>query len=87
MRQKDAQIGKIMSTELKSQQYKQQMTFSDSEINSNAASLFSNVFFTEFFSFIQQQLLYCSFLTFWSRVGLRGFRFLSPKLPLLEQRR
>ena len=45
MRQKDAQIGKIMSTELKSQQYKQQMTFSDSEINSNAASLFSNVFY------------------------------------------
>ena len=33
-----------MSTELKSHQYKQQMTFSDSEINSNAASLFSNVF-------------------------------------------
>ena len=28
------------------------MTFSDSEINWNAASLFSNVFFTEFFSFI-----------------------------------
>ena len=55
MRQKDAQIGKIMSTELKSQQYKQQMTFSDSEINSNAASLFLNAFFTEFFSFIQQQ--------------------------------
>ena len=45
MRQNDAQIGKIMSTELKSHQYKQQMTFSDSEINSNAASLFSNVFY------------------------------------------
>ena len=44
-----------MSTELKSHQYKQQMRFSDSEINSNAASLFLNVFFTEFFSFIQQQ--------------------------------
>ena len=34
-----------MSTELKSHQYKQQMTFSDGEINLNAASLFSNVFF------------------------------------------
>ena len=56
MRQNDAQIGKIMSTELKSLQYKQQMTFSDTEINSNAASLFLHVFFfTEFFSFIQQQ--------------------------------
>ena len=55
MRQNYAQIGKIMSTELKSHQYKQQMTFSDSEINSNAASLFLNAFFTEFFSFIQQQ--------------------------------
>ena len=55
MRQNDAQIGKFMSTELKSHQYKQQMTFSDSEINSNTASLFSNVFFTEFLSFIQQQ--------------------------------
>ena len=55
MGQNDAQIGKFMSTELKSHQYKQQMTFSDSEINSNAASLFSNVFFTEFLSFIQQQ--------------------------------
>ena len=33
-----------LSTEFKSHQYKQQMTFSDSEINSNAASLFSNVF-------------------------------------------
>ena len=54
MRQNDAQIGKILSTELKSHQYKQQMTFSDSEINLNAASLFSNVFFTEFFSFIKQ---------------------------------
>ena len=52
MRQNNAQIGKIISTELKSHQYKQQMTFSDSEINLNAASLFSNVFFTEFFSFI-----------------------------------
>ena len=28
------------------------MTFLDSEINLNAASLFSNVFFTEFLSFI-----------------------------------
>ena len=37
MRQNDAQIGKILSTELKSHQYKQQMTFSDSEINLNAA--------------------------------------------------
>ena len=55
MRQSDAQIGKIMSTELKSYLLKQQMTFSDSEINSNAASLFLNVFFTEFFSFTQQQ--------------------------------
>ena len=55
MRENDAQIGKIMSTELKSHHSKQQMTFSDSEINSNAASLFSNVFFTEFSSFIQQQ--------------------------------
>ena len=45
MRQNNAQIGKIMSTELKSHQYKQQMTFSDSEINLNPASLFSNVFF------------------------------------------
>ena len=54
MQQNDAQIRKIMSTELKSHQYKQ-MTFSDSEINSNAASLFLNVFFTEFFSLIQQQ--------------------------------
>ena len=44
MQQNDAQIGKTMSTEFKSHQYKQQMTFSDSEINSNAASLFSNVF-------------------------------------------
>ena len=43
MQQNDAQIGKIMST-LKSHQYKQQMTFSESEINSNVASLFSNVF-------------------------------------------
>ena len=33
MQQNDAQIGKIMSTELKSHHYKQQMTFSDSEIN------------------------------------------------------
>ena len=55
MQQNDAQIGKIMLTELKSHQYKQQMTFLDSEINLNAASLFSNVFFTEFFSFIQEQ--------------------------------
>ena len=55
MRQNNAQIGKVMSTELKSHQYKQQMTFLHSEINSNAASLFSNVFFTEFFSFIQEQ--------------------------------
>ena len=44
MQQNDAQIRKTMSTEFKSHQYKQQMTFSDSEINSNAASLFSNVF-------------------------------------------
>ena len=44
-----------MSTELKSHRYKQQMTFLDSEINSNAASLSSNDFFTEFFSLIQQQ--------------------------------
>ena len=58
MQQNDAQIGKIMLPELKSCQYKQQMTFSDSEINSNAASLFSNVFFIEFFSFIQQQTTY-----------------------------
>ena len=55
MRQNNAQIGKIMSTELKFHHYKQQMTFSDSEINSNAASLFPNIFFTEFFSLIQQQ--------------------------------
>ena len=55
MRQNDVQIGKIMLRELKSHQYKQQMTFSDGEINSNAASLFLNVFFTEFSSFIQQQ--------------------------------
>ena len=35
------------------------MTFSDGEINLNAASLFSNVFFfTEFFLFIQQQTTY-----------------------------
>ena len=55
MQQSDAQIGKIMPTEIKSHQYKEQMTFSDSEINSNVASLFSNIFFTEFFSFIQQK--------------------------------
>ena len=55
MRQNDAQIGKIMSTGLKFHQYKQQTTLSNSEINSNAASLFSNAFFTEFFSFIQEQ--------------------------------
>ena len=55
MQQSDAQIGKIMSTEIKFHQYKEQMTFSDSEINSNVASLFSNIFFTEFFSFIQQK--------------------------------
>ena len=53
MRQNNAQIGKIMSTELKSHQYIQQMKLSDSEINLNAASLFLNVFF--FFSFTQQQ--------------------------------
>ena len=47
-----------MSTELKSHQYKQQMTFSDSEINLNVASLFLNAFFTEFFSFIQPQTTY-----------------------------
>ena len=51
MRQNNPQIGKIMLTELKSHQYKQQMTFSDSEISLNAA-LFSNVFFIELFSFI-----------------------------------
>ena len=45
-----------MSTELKSHQYKRQMTLSDSEINSNATSIFSNVFLTDFFSFIQQQI-------------------------------
>ena len=45
-----------MSTELKSHQYKQQMTFSDSEINSNAASLFSNVFLlSSFHSFNNKQ--------------------------------
>ena len=44
MQQSDAQIGKIMSTEIKSHQYKEQMTFSDSEINSNVAPLFSNAF-------------------------------------------
>ena len=43
-----------MSTGLKSHQYKQQMTFSDGEINLNAASLLSSFFFTEFFSFIQE---------------------------------
>ena len=53
MQQNNAQIGKIMSTELKSHQYIQQMKLSDSEINLNAASLFLNVFF--FFSFTQQQ--------------------------------
>ena len=57
MRQNYAQIGKIMSTELKSHQYKQQMTFSDSEINLNAASLFSDVFFllSSFHSFNNKQ--------------------------------
>ena len=35
MQQNGAQIGKIMSSELKSHQYKQQITFSGSEINSN----------------------------------------------------
>ena len=56
MRQSDAQIGKIMSPELKSHQYKQQMTFSDSEINSNAAPLFSNVFLlSSFHSFNNKQ--------------------------------
>ena len=45
-----------MSTELKSHQYKQQMTFSDSEINSNAVSLFSNVFLlSSFHSFNNKQ--------------------------------
>ena len=44
MRQNDAQIRKVMLAELKSNQYKQQVTFSYSEINSIAASLFSNVF-------------------------------------------
>ena len=38
-----------MSTELKSHQYKQQMTFSDSEINSNVVSLLSNDFLLSFF--------------------------------------
>ena len=52
MRQNYAQIGKIMSTELKSHQYKQQMTFSDGEINLNSASLFSNVFFFYWVLFI-----------------------------------
>ena len=33
MQQNNAQIGKVMSTELKYHQYKQQMTFSDREIN------------------------------------------------------
>ena len=56
MRQNYAQIGKIMSTELKSHQYKQQMTLSDSEVISNAASLFSNVFlFSSFHSFNNKQ--------------------------------
>ena len=56
MQQNDAQIGKTMSTEFKSHQYKQQMTFSDSEINSNAASLFSNVFLlSSFHSFNNKQ--------------------------------
>ena len=56
MQQNDAQIGKIMLTELKSHQYKQQMTFSDCEINSNAASLFSNVFLlSSFHSFNNKQ--------------------------------
>ena len=40
-----------MSTELKSHQYKQQMTFSDGEINLNAASLFSIFFFFFFLVF------------------------------------
>ena len=45
-----------MSTELKSHQYKQQMTLSDSEVISNAASLFSNVFlFSSFHSFNNKQ--------------------------------
>ena len=49
-------IGKIMSTEIKSHQYKEQMTFSDSEINSNVASLFSNVFLlSSFHSFNNKQ--------------------------------
>ena len=56
MRQNDAEIGKIMSTELKSHQYKQQMTFSDSKINSNAVSLFSSVFLlSSFHSFHNKQ--------------------------------
>ena len=33
MLQNDAQIGKFLSTELKSHQFKQQMKFSDSELN------------------------------------------------------
>ena len=45
-----------MSTELKSHQYKLQMKFSDSEINLNAASLFSNVFLlSSFHSFNNKQ--------------------------------
>ena len=45
-----------MSTEIKSHQYKEQMTFSDSEINSNVASLFSNVFLlSSFHSFNNKQ--------------------------------
>ena len=56
MQQNDAQIANIISTELKSHQYKQQMTFSDSEINSNAVSLFSNVFLlSSFHSFNNKQ--------------------------------
>ena len=56
MQQSDAQIGKIMSTEIKSHQYKEQMRFSDSEINSNVASLFSNVFLlSSFHSFNNKQ--------------------------------
>ena len=55
MRQNNAQIGKIMSTELKSHQYIQQMKLSDSEINLNAASLFLNVFFFSFHSLNNKQ--------------------------------
>ena len=61
MRQNDAQIGKIMSTELKFHQYKQMMTFPDSEINSNAASTLDKLALkksssNEVFEHIQKEL-------------------------------